>query len=52
MDENRIFSRSSTFSGNVTEAVSKEVPKYVFYFIGDGLGASQRQIASSICISQ
>ncbi len=27
------------------QEVSIEAPKYVFYFIGDGLGASQRQLA-------
>ncbi|WP_427337693.1 alkaline phosphatase [Caloranaerobacter sp. DY30410] len=29
----------------VTEASTKKAPKYVFYFIGDGLGSAQRQIA-------
>ncbi len=30
---------------NVAEAAATKAPKYVFYFIGDGLGASQRQFA-------
>ncbi|TCO69055.1 alkaline phosphatase [Marinisporobacter balticus] len=35
----------SMMHGNVVEAVSQDAPKYVFYFIGDGMGASQRQMA-------
>lgn len=31
--------------GNVVEASGEKSPKYVFYFVGDGLGASQRQFA-------
>ncbi|WP_242847908.1 alkaline phosphatase [Inediibacterium massiliense] len=30
---------------NVVEATLQDSPKYVFYFIGDGLGAGQRQMA-------
>lgn len=36
---------NSFIYGNVAEAASQDMPKYVFYFIGDGLGASQRQMA-------
>jgi len=30
---------------DVAEAARAKAPKYVFYFIGDGLGSSQRQVA-------
>lgn len=38
------FEGAEIFRPTVVEAAS-DAPKYVFYFIGDGLGASQRQIA-------
>lgn len=34
----------ATKVSKVPATVSSQAPKYVFYFIGDGLGASQRQI--------
>ncbi len=41
----KAFLLSTLFLSMVTGSVFAATPKYVFYFIGDGLGASQRQVA-------
>ncbi len=33
----------------LSQPASAGQPKYVFYFIGDGLGASQRQFSEFFC---
>lgn len=42
---NGLEDANKIYPGQVLQTTSKDQPKYVFMFIGDGLGASQRQIS-------
>lgn len=44
-DPNRIYPGQVLSTETQVETMTERVPKYVFMFIGDGLGASQRQIS-------